>query len=118
KLLRGVMHRVDDLGDRKFGYKPKRAVPFKSIIQLEEIIAETLTVGAGSKKVQTMYEAMTAHMSEFELLLDATSEQIAKYSSTVIAENVLRVRRREVHIVPGYDGLFGKIQIYTPEGRE
>ena len=118
KLLRGVMHRVDDLGEREYGFTPPRAVPFKSIIPLEEIIAETLGVGVASKKVVEQYEAMVAHSSEFTLLLDTEKEVLASFSSAVIAESIMRVRQGNVFIKPGYDGVFGKIQIYSPEERE
>ncbi len=58
KLLVGVLSRVDDLADREFGFIPPRAIPYKSVIPLEEIIAETLGVGVQSKKVMAMYEQM------------------------------------------------------------
>lgn len=118
KLLRGVMARVDDLGNRKHGFTPDRAVPFKSIIPLEEVIAETLGIGVASKKVLVMYEDMVAKKSEFEILLEATRDQITTLSNPAIAESVIRVREGRVNIAGGYDGIFGKINIYTPEERE
>ena len=54
KLLVGVLNRVDELADRDYGFTPPRAVPFRSVIPLEEIIADVLGVGTQSKKVQTM----------------------------------------------------------------
>lgn len=118
KLLRGVMYRVDELGSRKYGEQPKNAVPFRSIIPLEEIIAETLGVGVGSKKVLAMYEQMVAYKPEFELLLETSQQDLARVSSEQIAESVMRVRRGQVHIAGGYDGVFGKIQIYSAQERE
>jgi uncharacterized protein (TIGR00375 family) len=117
KLLRGVLHRVDVLGTRELGIKPKGAIHYRSIIPLEEIIAETLGVGVASRKVLNQYEQMVAKFSEFEILLNIDEDQIARVSSREIAESVMRVRRGHVHISPGYDGVFGKIQIYSPEER-
>ena len=129
KLLRGLLHRVDDLANlvpepRKYGFQPSGTVPFRSIIPLEEIIAETLGVGTASKKVLELYEAMVAHRAEFDLLLNADEDEIAQAAAgapgghgAVIAESVMRVRSGQVHIAGGYDGVFGKIQIYSPEER-
>src|SRR3989338_8798234 len=64
KLLVGVLNRIDALADRKHGFEPKRAIPFKSVIPLEEIIAETYGVGVASAKVQRMYEAMVSNPSQ------------------------------------------------------
>ncbi len=118
KLLRGVMYRVDELASRNYGRAPKHAVPFRSIIPLEEIIAETLGVGVSSKKVAAMYEHMVAYKPEFELLLESSQEDLARISNPVIAESIFRVRQGRVNIAGGYDGVFGKIQIYSSEERE
>ncbi len=125
KLLRGVMARVDDLSNssvvesskRHYGFELSGAVPFRSIIPLEEIIAETLGVGTSSKKVLAQYEAMVAELSEFEILLNTTRENLEKLSNSSIAESVIRVREGRVNIAGGYDGQFGKIQIYSDEER-
>ena len=127
KLLRGVMHRVDDLSSsvdskagnaREYGFMPPRSVPFRSIIPLEEVIAETFGVGTASKKVLVQYEAMVAEIPEFELLLNTDQQTLARLSSKEIAESVMRVRNGQVHIAGGYDGVFGKIQIYSVQERE
>ena len=112
KLLVGVLNRVDELADREFGFTPARAVPFKSVIPLEEIIAETLDVGTASKKVSAMYEQMVARTPEFEILLDLDEDQIAAIGSPDIAKSILRVRQGQIHVEGGYDGLFGKIHLY------
>jgi uncharacterized protein (TIGR00375 family) len=118
KLLLGVLHRVADVGDRDFGYTPPGAVPFKSMIPLEEIIAEALDAGVSSKKVKALYDTMLDQAPEFKILLDLSEEQIAAISNPVIAQSIIRVRDGRVYIEPGYDGVFGKIQIYTSKERE
>ena len=112
KLLRGVTNRVEMLGDRDYGFTPKSAIPYKNIIPLEEVIAASLGVGTSSKKVALEYERMVAQFSEYEILLDLPKEEIARISSEIISESVDRVRRHEVIIEPGYDGVFGKITFY------
>jgi uncharacterized protein (TIGR00375 family) len=117
KLLFGVLNRVGELADREFGFIPPRAVPYKNVIQLEEVIADVLEVGTQSKKVLEMYEKMIGNRPEFEILLDLSEEEIIKISSPEIAKAIVRVREGNVHIEGGYDGVFGKIQIFEEDER-
>ncbi len=135
KLLVGVLNRVDRLADREWGFVAEKSVPFKSVIPLEEIIAETFGVGTGSKKVLAMYEQMVNQLisksadqqigrfadrqtTEFEILLDLEKDSLIKFGYPEIAEAVIRVREGRVHIEGGYDGVFGKIEIFTEKERE
>lgn len=118
KLLVGVLNRINTLGDREYGYVPAGAIPFKNMIPLEEIIAETYEVGMGSKKVLQAYESMVAKVPEFEILMDLPESGIATIGDEKIATSVMRVRQGNVHIEGGYDGVFGKIHIYSDEERE
>jgi PHP family Zn ribbon phosphoesterase len=111
------MHRIDDLGDRAYGFIPEKSIPFISTIPLEEIIAETLGVGVTSKKVIEKYEQIVSQVSEFSVLLDMPKQEIILLAGPEIAESVFRVRENKVTINPGYDGVFGKINIYSDEER-
>ncbi len=117
KLLRGVMSRVADLGSRDLGFVPANAIPFKSIVPLEEVIADTYGVGVTSKKVAAAYNTLTKRHSEFEILLDLPEEELVKITEQNIAQSILRVREGKVVLKGGYDGEFGKIQIYSAEER-
>ncbi|MBU1255737.1 endonuclease Q family protein, partial [Patescibacteria group bacterium] len=118
-LTIGVLHRVDDLADRKEGEKPNKAIPFKHIIPLEEIIADVKEVGTNTKTVQEEYKNMIKRFgSEFKILLDVDIEEIRKAGLVDIAEGISRVRQGKVYIEAGYDGEFGKIQIFKDEERE
>jgi len=118
RLLVGVLNRINELGDREYGHQPKGAVPFRNAIPLEEIIADVFQVGTGSKRVQATYEQMVAARPEFEIILDMPEQEIAAISSPLIANAVTRVRAGRVHVAGGYDGIFGKIHIYTDEERQ
>jgi len=118
KLLVGVLNRVAELADRQYGFTPQGAIPFRNIIPLEEIIAETFGVGTGSKRVLATYDRMTDKYPEFEILLDLPEGEIAKISAPEIAVAVLRVRDGKVRVEGGYDGVFGKIHIFSDEERE
>lgn len=118
KLLVGVLNRVDQLADREYGFVPQGAIPYKNVIPLEEVIAETYQQGVNSKKVLDLYERMTAKYPEFEILLDLDESQIAAISSRDIAMSIMRVRNGRIQVEGGYDGVFGKIHLYTQEERE
>ncbi len=122
KLLVGVLNRVEVLADREWGFVPKRAIPFKSVIPLEEVIADTYGVGVQSKKVTLTYEKMLGErirelekerVSEFEVLLDLDEQKIASISSPEIAQAIVRVREGKINVAGGYDGEFGKVHIFT-----
>jgi len=51
-LTIGVLNRVNFLADREDGFKPEGAIPFKSLVPLQEIIAEVLGVLPGAKQVE------------------------------------------------------------------
>ena len=55
KLTVGVMHRVEELTDREAGFVPTNAIPSIHLIPLEEIIAEALGQGVGTKGVDREY---------------------------------------------------------------
>jgi uncharacterized protein (TIGR00375 family) len=109
----GVLHRVEDLADRDEGYVPEGAIPYRNLIPLEEIIAEANGSRPGTAGVREEYfKLCRAFGGEFNVLLDAPVEEVARLSSARIAEGLRRVREGRVSIAPGYDGVFGEISIF------
>jgi len=109
----GVMNRVCQLADRKSGEKPVNAIPFQRMIPLEEIIADVLGVGTGTKRVEEHYKNLIRVFgSEFKILLNVKKEEIASASLPEIAEGIERVRQGKINVQPGYDGEFGKISVF------
>ncbi len=119
KLTIGVMHRVEKLADREDGYIIKNAVPFYSIIPLMEILAEVLKTGINSKKVlQNYYMLLEKLGNEFNILLNIPLDEIEKVNIPQLKEAIERVRSGNIHIIPGYDGEFGKISIFKQIKRQ
>ncbi len=109
----GVLHRVERLADREEGYVPEGAVPYRNMIPLEEIIAEANGAQPGTMGVREEYFNLCKLFGgEFSILLDVPPEELARHTSPRIAEGLRRVREGRVSIAPGYDGVFGEINIF------
>ena len=118
KVTIGVMSRVEKLADREEGYRPKDAPVFHSLIPLQEIIAETLKVGATSKKVGKAYFALLEQLgNEHTILMDSPLDDIERAGSPLLREAVARMRAGNVRIVPGYDGEYGKVRTFVDTER-
>lgn len=118
-LTIGVLHRVEDLADREAGFVPEGAIPYKSLVPLEELIGAALNVGAGTATVAREYDRLVGvFKSEFDVLLNAPIEEIANVTSGRVTEGVKRVRDGELEVVPGYDGVFGEVRIFSRGERQ
>jgi uncharacterized protein (TIGR00375 family) len=112
-LTIGVLNRVDELADREEGFEPKEAIPFKSLIPLEEIIAEALGTAPGTKQTREEYKNLVKQVgNEFKVLLEAPPAELEKFTFPEVVEGIIRVREGKVFIEPGYDGVYGKIGIF------
>ncbi len=112
ELVLGVLHRVNDLADRAYGFRPAEAVPYKYIVPLKEIIAEALNKTKISKIVDIEYFSLIKKGgSEFHILLDLEEDKLKKITSLEIAGGILNARREKVTRSPGYDGVYGRISV-------
>ena len=102
----GVAHRVAQLADRTHQQALQFMRPRYAIVPLQEVIASVVETGSSSKKVQQIYQHLLASLGhEFYILLDASIDDIAKYSNAKIAQSILAMRQGNVVLSPGYDGL-------------
>jgi uncharacterized protein (TIGR00375 family) len=114
QLTIGVLHRVEQLADRKPEDVPGDVIPFRHVVPLEEIIAESLGMGRDTQQVHKLYETAVAALgSEFSVLLDAPISDISAVAGERIALGVDRMRKGEVIATAGYDGVFGVIQVLS-----
>jgi PHP family Zn ribbon phosphoesterase len=56
--------------------------------------------------------------SEFQILLDATPDELASFVPKKILEGIIRMRQGKVSIVPGHDGVYGKITLFQEKKEE
>ena len=115
KITIGVSHRIEQLADRPEGFVKDGAKGFESLVPLPEVIAASMGVSSGSKKVQKEYEKMLQRIgSEFEILRTVPLEEIRQKSGFLIAEGIERLRSGEVERIPGFDGEYGTIKLFQP----
>ncbi|MFA5063293.1 MAG: endonuclease Q family protein [Candidatus Omnitrophota bacterium] len=109
----GVVNRVEKLADRPEGYKPENAIPFKNLISLDEIIADSKGIAKTSVGVEREYRSCLSKFgTEFEILMRAPKQDLLKGLPPKVAEGVLRVREGKVDIKAGYDGEYGIISVF------
>ena len=118
-LTLGVLYRVEELADQPENIYPEQKNPFYSIIPLTEILSEILKVGAGSKRVKQKYNDLLEKLGpELKILHETTYESLGKSGIPLLGEAIKRVRAKQITLLPGYDGEFGKVKIFTQEERE
>jgi len=113
-LTIGVLNRVEELADRPSGFKPKNAVPFKSLIPLHDILAKMLNSNIESKKTWEEYNKLiNAFNDEFNVLLNVSLNELKKIVSDKIAEAVIKNREGKIKVKPGFDGQYGEVILKT-----
>jgi uncharacterized protein (TIGR00375 family) len=111
KLTKGVEQRVEELADRPNAYKRSNVQGFKRLLPLSEIIATVLAVDSPSTQaVWRIYNLLVGKFGdEYSVLIDAPREALVEVAEAAIVNAILRVREGSVTVIPGYDGVYGRL---------
>ena len=113
-LTVGVDNRVNELANLAEDYQPKRHKVVEYIIPLIEILAEMQEKTTAAKAVQTAYQKVILDLgNEFTILRKMPIIEIKDAGYEALAKAIVRMRQKEVHVEPGYDGVFGTIKLFT-----
>lgn len=125
RITVGVSYRVEELGGRQVEtwvgddglvYGDAGRPPFKSLVPLREVLSESLGVGVRTKTVAKVYERLIERFgAELAVLMDAPIAEIDFASDERTAEGIERVRRGDIFIEPGYDGVYGTVRVLGSE---
>jgi len=113
ELTKGVEQRVEELADRPAGFKPQGATGYLHLLPLSEIITAVLRVDSPyTQAVWSVYNALVERFGdEYSVLINASKEALKGVVDANIAESIVRVREGLVTVVPGYDGVYGRLNI-------
>jgi DNA helicase-2/ATP-dependent DNA helicase PcrA len=112
RLTMGVLQRVEDLADRPAGARPEGAASCRSLLPLDEVVAEVTGVGTASKTVRRTVDAMIEQLGpELPILEHVALDDIDKAGFPAVAEAIGKVRRGQVERDPGFDGEYGSIRL-------
>ncbi|MDD3814470.1 MAG: endonuclease Q family protein [Desulfocapsaceae bacterium] len=113
----GVLSRVLELADRQSPVFPAGAPDVYSLIPLQEILAELLGVGAGTKTVMAKYlQLIQKFGSELTILIESPVAELLSEDVPLLGEAISLVRQNKVQRKAGFDGEFGTIKVYK-EGK-
>ena len=116
KLTEGVEQRVEELADRPVDFVPSDKPGFRRLLPLSEIIAAVLNVDSPSTQaVWKIYNRLIEKFNdEYSVLLDVSKEALSEVVDARVADAILRVRAGSISVVPGYDGVYGKLLLGEP----
>lgn len=99
---------------KAFPHRP----PFVMLVPLQEVLSECLGSPVTSPKIQGPYTALVDALGgEFNVLLTASQKDIIKIAGDRVAAGITKVRTGDLHIDPGYDGVFGVVKLWL-EGEQ
>ncbi len=119
RLTIGVLHRVEELADRKEGENPPNSIPFVKLIPLNEILGEIMGKASDSKSVFDEYHRLVKVLGdEISILNEIPIKEIERKGGELLATAIEAMRKGKVETVPGYDGVYGKIKVILEKERK
>ncbi len=113
-LTIGVEARVVELAEktRPEGFYPEQAKKFYSLLPLHELISFWKKSGVNSKGVWDVFNLLIKNFeNEFNVLLDVPEQELAKILEASLADLIVKNREGKIKIKPGYDGVYGEVEL-------
>ena len=116
-LTKGVDERVENLADRPYGFRPNGVIDYVHLLPLHEVIGTALDVDSlSSTSVWNKFNSLiTAFGNEYSILFDVPLQSLEEVVEPQMAEIILRVRNDKVIVIPGYDGVYGRLEFKPSE---
>jgi PHP family Zn ribbon phosphoesterase len=128
RMTEGVLYRVQQLAGESYApqslvkmsehnlkwYVDKKKIhpPFVKLVPLLEVIAESMESTVVSQKVKEQYKAMVSSLgNEMDVLLKVPVEDIKMRFGAKLADGIVKVRRGDIVIIPGFDNQYGVVKI-------
>jgi PHP family Zn ribbon phosphoesterase len=90
------------------------------LLPLSEIIATVM--GVESPSTQAVWKSYNALIekfgNEYSVLIDAPKQALSEVVEPRIADTILRVRTGGVKVVPGFDGVYGRLVLDEHESSD
>ncbi|MHB8054521.1 MAG: endonuclease Q family protein [Candidatus Aminicenantales bacterium] len=114
-LTPGVRRRVEELADRPAA---DARVPSRYLVPLEEIIGAARGQNPGCASVREDYFRLIREFgNEHRILTEVPTAEIRRLGPERIALGIERVRSGKARVSPGYDGFYGRVQIFRESDR-
>jgi uncharacterized protein (TIGR00375 family) len=116
KMTRGVEERIEELADRAKSYVPKNPIGYRHLLPLSEIIGLVLGgANPASAKVWEVYNLLVGKFgTEYSVMLDVPEDQLLAAAGPEVSSAIIRVRNDDIYVEPGYDGVYGKLDLGKP----
>ncbi len=117
RMTKGVQQRVEELADRPSDYRLEGAPRYVHLLPLSEIIATAIGADSpASQRVWGHYNLLIARFgNEYCVLLDAAPAELRQTVDLKIADLITKVREDRVRVIPGYDGVYGRLELEDEE---
>ena len=113
ELTIGVEYRIEELAKENKNYRPGDSKDFVEIIPLHELISAVYEIKQlGSKKIWDIYNSLIEKFgNEFNVLLNISEDKLKEVVHEKLVKVIMMNREGKLKIKPGYDGVYGVIEL-------